>query len=350
MSKISKIDSNFKLNTAMDKKGIKWYSADSEVFSIFGLIRDENGYKRMDSNVAKNTSEGVYELHRMTSGGRIVFETDSPYVAINVKYELLPMGHMTLTGSSGFDLYIEKDGEFRYLRSFVPPVTGTDGYENIVEFPVCGSKKILIHFPLYNNVDELYIGLDENASVNKICPYKDKKPIVFYGSSITQGGCASRPGNNYCSMVSLKMKTDFLCLGFSGSAHGEQEMAEYIANLPMSVFVMDYDYNDVKTPELLRERHYPFYKTVRDKNPDIPIIIMSAPLTEYEQHIESRLVVIDTYNKAKADGDNVYFIDGSQLFAGEFGDCATVDGCHPNDYGFYLMAEAVINVMKTEKL
>ena len=171
MPEINEIDSNFEFKSSMNKDGIRWISADSEIFTIFGLIRDEKGYKRMDSDVAKNTSEGVYLLHRMTSGGRISFETNSPYVAVNIKAELSPLAHMTYMCKFGFDLYIGIDEGFKYYRSFVPPVNRTDGYESIIEFKESGMKKILIHFPLYNDVNELHIGLDDKAIVNKLNPY-----------------------------------------------------------------------------------------------------------------------------------------------------------------------------------
>lgn len=347
MSKISEIDSRLKVESSIHQEGLRWINANSPCFSLFGLLVSEEGYKRMDSDVARQTNDGVYYLHRNTSGGRLIFETDSPFMAISMKAAVpTRFPHMPLTGTSGFDLYQDCGNGFEYWRTFVPPYDFNGQYESLVPLPTDGMRKIMIHFPLYNDVDELYIGLDENAEINPYNPYRDLKPILYYGSSITQGGCASRPGCNYPAIVSMKTGIDFVCLGFSGSAHGEKIMAEYIAKQPMSVFVMDYDHNDCCNGTL-KDKHEDFYRIVREQNPDLPIIIMSAPYSAFDLKDlkDSRNVVYNTYQKAKANGDNVYFIEGMEMFK-DFREFATVDHSHPNDYGFVTMAQAVMEVLE----
>lgn len=346
MAKISDIDKNLEVKGTIDKEGIRWIPVNRDLFAIYGLLCDEQGFRRMDTEVAKQTSPGVSILYSNTAGGRIAMETDSPYVALNMKAELCRMPHMPVVGSAGFDLYLDEGEGFFYFKSFIPNIDDKDGFDSLVELGDKKMRKILIHFPLYSNVDELYMGLDENASLNKLNPYKDKKPVVYYGSSITQGGCASRPGNNYSAIASLKTGVDFTCLGFSGNAHGERVMAEYIASLPMSVFVMDYTYNDASNPEF-QARHAEFYRIIREKNPDLPIVIMTAPYSSQGKSWITRThdCALENYKKAKADGDNVYFVDGNTYLGEEYWDCATVDGCHPNDFGFVKMADAVIQVL-----
>jgi hypothetical protein len=129
-----------------------------------------------------------------------------------------------------------------------------DGYESVIRFETRRKREITINFPLYSSVSALYIGLEENAVVEPSAGYKNKKPMVFYGSSITQGACASRPGNSYANIVSRTLGIDHINLGFSGNAKGEQTMADYIASLDMSVFVYDYDYN-APDPEHLQNTH-----------------------------------------------------------------------------------------------
>lgn len=348
MAKISEIDKNFAVVSEIKKDNISWISSLSDCFTVKGVFYDGENYKRMPKEIAEKVSSGVAYLNNHTSGGRILFETDSPYVALSTKGVTDHMAHMPFTGSKGFDLYLFENGEFIYYKTFTPTCEKTANYENIVEFDGRQKRKIMIHFPLYGGVSELNIGLDGNASVEPLDPYKNGELFVYYGSSITQGGCASRPGNNYPAIVSRKTMADFLCLGFSGNAHGEDEMIDYIANLPMSVFVMDYDHNDLYEPDKLAVRHPKLYNAVRAKHPDIPIIIMSAPWSKAleEKKIISHKVVFKTYENAKKNGDNVYFVDGMNFFSGEYADCATVDGCHPNDYGFVRMAEAVLKVIK----
>lgn len=346
MSDISKIDKNFAVKE-VDENGFKWYDSTEDVFSVFGLWQDEKGYFRVPDDVGEKTSNGVARLARHTCGGRIIFETNTSKIAIDVKGKQDKMAHFPLTGSIGLDIYLDEGNGFEYFMTFVPPFNCENGYKGEIPLRDDRFRKIMIHFPLYAEVNEFLIGVDEKAEIKKCNPYKNEKPVVYYGSSITQGGCVSRPGNHYPAIVSRKLMKDFVCLGFSGNAHGEQSMAEYIASLEMSAFVFDYDHNDMQTPDLLRERHYPFYKTVREKHKDIPIIFMSAPYSKrYDVEKErSRQVVLESYNKAKENGDNVYFIDGMKMFDGEYRDCATVDGVHPNDFGFVKMAEAVLKVM-----
>lgn len=345
---LADIDKNFKIKTTLDREGIRWLNTKTnDVFSTFGIMQENGKYTRMPAEAAKKVSENVSVLANHTAGGRICFETDSPYVAISTKGEFSISTTMTNCGHFGFDLFTDDGDEMRFFGTFIPPVDTKNEYDSIIEFRTPDPRKILIHFPLYTNIDELFIGIDENSEISKFSPYKEELPIIYYGSSITQGGCASRPGNAYQAIVAQQNNTDFINLGFSGSARGERAMAEYIASLPMSVFVLDYDWNDFGTPDILERRHRRFYDIVRAKNPDIPIIIMSSPYDrKYEQWLLiSRDVVRKTYELAKDNGDNVYFIDGFEIF-GRFRDCVTVDSIHPNDFGFVKMAEAVLNTLE----
>lgn len=100
--------------------------------------------------------------------------------------------HMPFTGSSGFDLYLHKNGMQTYFKTFVPPVNMTDGFESVVHFENHDEKDIVINFPLYNDLTDLYIGLQADAAVAEGSKYRFEKPILYYGSSITQG--AAHPG------------------------------------------------------------------------------------------------------------------------------------------------------------
>ncbi|MBO4983237.1 MAG: hypothetical protein J6D23_04195, partial [Clostridia bacterium] len=169
-----------------------------------------------------------------------------------------------------------------------------------------------------------------------------KKPIVYYGHSITQGGCASRPGNSYPSIISRKLNMDFINLGFSGSARGEREMAEYIASLDMELFVYDYDHN-APSWEHLQNTHEAMFKIIRKAHPTLPIIMMtSVSMARFHDNQEKRRQIIyQTYKNALKSGDkNVYFWDGDKEFK-PYVECGTVEGCHPNDYGFVGIASSL---------
>ena len=343
---ISDIDKNFRISADFDTSGFDIYDINQNPFEINGLILphgDEGIYRRMPKKVAEKVSDSVLYLSGNTSGGRVRFKTSSHSVAIfAVMGQVGRMSHFPLTGSSGFDLYA--DGI--YAATFVPPYDMQNGYSSIKRIERDGEKDIVINFPLYSEVKALSIGLDKGASLYAPSGYKIKKPVVYYGSSITQGGCASRPGNSYQAIISRKLGCDYINLGLSGSALAERAIAEYIASLEMSAFVYDYDHN-APTPQFLEQTHKPMFDIIRSAQPKLPIVIVSMPRIYLTDREKERLAIIrSTYETAKAKGDeNVFFIDGSKMMREYSSDSGTVDGSHPNDYGFVGMAECIGNVL-----
>lgn len=349
--RIDEIDQNLKIETDITEPDLVWLNARDVPFAISGVFYDETQgcFVRLPQNIADSVSEGVANLNHHTAGGRVRFRTDSKCIAIKaVMATDYLMSHITLIGQSGFDLYHRlEDGRELFHQVFRPPMGMRTGYESAVM--TSGMlRDYTINFPLYDGVKELYIALKKNAVLEAPTPYKYQKPVVFYGSSITQGGCASRPGNSYQGILTRRLDTEHVNLGFSGSGKAEKEMVEYLAGLDMSVFVCDYDYNCLSA-EYLRQTHWPLYSAVRAANPDLPIIFISAPtvIKEPDNFAERRAAVRATYDRAVAEGDpNVYYIDGAELLAGECWDSCTVDGVHPNDFGFYRMAMRIEKTLK----
>ena len=343
MTDISKIDKNFAVNTKIQKDDIKFYNIDESPFKIYGIFRENEKYRRMPEDVAKNVSRGVYSLHSNTAGGRVRFVTDSAYVAIYAEMDGLgKMPHFAFTGAIGFDMYVDNV----YTKTFVPPIQIESGFESLHDFKTKEKRNITINFPLYSNVKTLYIGLQNDALVSEHADYKTEKPIVYYGSSITQGGCASRPGMSYQSIISRKFDCNYINLGFSGNAKAEDVMIDYVRTLDMSVFVYDYDHN-APNAEHLRNTHEKMFKAIREAHPSLPIIMMPRPkfeLTNAEK--ERRDIIKTTYNNAIAVGDkNVYYISEKELTALCENE-GTVDGAHPTDFGFASMANAASKVLE----
>ena len=349
---IEDLDKNLEVAAKVKAPDLVLYDVRKPPFQIYGLYQPttEPCFKRMPTEVAVTVSKGVRNLHKMTAGGRVRFSTNSPYVVIKaVMPTVSPMQHMPLTGTSGFDLYVDScDGmQSLFYRTFVPPRDMTDGYESKIDLGEAKWRYLTINFPLYNEVSDLYVGIADGAQLGEGAPYRDLPPVVYYGSSITQGGCASRPGNAYTAMVGRFLNVDHVNLGFSGNARAEDTMVAYLSGLKMSAFVSDYDHN-APNVEHLRATHQKMYDAIREKNPDVPYLMLSRPdyLANVQDSIARRQVVIDTYHYAVAKGDrNVYYIDGGAIFRGPFEDCCTVDGTHPNDLGFAKMAEAVCAVL-----
>lgn len=346
MRDISSIDSNFKVGTIPDIEDVKFYDVKNAPFEIYGVFYENGKFRRMPETVAQTVNDGVYGLHTHTAGGRVRFKTDSPYIAIHAEMPSVgKMPHFALTGSAGFDLYVGNEAT-GYAETFIPPFDIQDGYESVIHFGSSEMRDITINFPLYSEVSELYVGVKNGSVISQPEPYNIKKPVIYYGSSITQGGCASRPGLSYESIICRRLNSDYINLGFSGSARGENEIAEYISGLDMSVFVYDYDYN-APTTEHLKKTHERMFKLIRKANPVLPVVLLSRPKFTLTEDEKIRLDIIKTtYQNALLNGDkNVYLIDGRALM--ELAeDEGTVDNCHPNDHGFMSMAKAVGDLLE----
>ena len=312
----------------------------SEIAVITGCASNEE-YIRLPREVIGQVPR-LENLACNTSGIRVRFETDSKNLQIiAANGAVAGYAHMPVSASSGFDIYV--NGVF--VNNVRPELNSTK-IDGTVEISRDKRMNLIdICFPLYNSVTSFLFETDKGALNRK--PVEQKKPILFYGSSITQGGCASRPGNSYVNIAGRLTGRPVINLGFSGNARGDIAVAEYINTLDIDAFVYDYDHNAPDT-EFLKATHEPFFKTIRRVKPDLPVVMMSRPGYEKWRDIAkyNTQVVMTTYMNALSSGDeNVYFIDGRTLFGTEDRDACTVDGTHPNDIGFLRMARSVSAVL-----
>ena len=329
---------------------MKWYDLTDAPLQIHGLaVKEGKKFFRLPEEMMDQVNDRIPRLATYPAGGRIRFRTDSPVIELRHTVTTLPLaGHSAgVIGRSGIACYV--NGILRGTR----PADMTTALLVTRVQKEHEMQDVDIYLPIMNRIMTFKIGVEDGAKVEAPRPYTIETPIVFYGSSITNGAAASHPGNNYVARVARHMDADFINLGFAGAAKGEKIMADYIAGLDMSLFVLDYDHN-APTVEHLENTHYPFYETVRKAQPKLPIIMLSRPNFEgdytdavLQDNICRRAVVRATYDKAKANGDeNVYFIDGETLFGTHERDSCTSDATHPNDLGFYRMAQAVIPVVE----
>ena len=318
----------------------------------------EHKFLRIPEAEVPRVSFGVGELATNTSGVQARFRTDSPVLAIRAKLRYVPFhGKMPVVGSCGFDVYTGTGLAKRFLNA-IGPTSGKQEYGGLCynfrsykgvpyspmadAIPGTGLREVTINFPLYNGVDYVEIGLVPGARLEAPAPFSIEKPIVFYGSSITQGGCVSRPGNHYVLHISRRLDANVACQGYSGNAKGEVVMADIMSRIPMSVFVFDYDHN-APNIEHLKKTHYPFYRYFRERCPDVPIVFASntSPALDMKRWYDRLGVIRETYERAYADGDRrIAFLDGTGIFSEPYYDACTVDGCHPNDLGFFRMADS----------
>ena len=345
--KIDKIDKNFEISADIQREDIEFFDYSDNRFQLYGVLPPDETtefFHRIPVSVAKKTSEGVEWLNNHTAGGRLRFKTNSKYIAIHTEIfdENIKMPHMPFSGSMSFDLYENIDGKEKFVKAFINSEAVFDG---IYDFYNDGMHELTLNFPLYNGVKTLYIGLSKGSTIEKATPYVNEKPIIYYGSSITQGGCASRPGTCYQGYITRRFNTDYINLGFSGSGKAEPAIVEYMSTLPMSMFVLDYDHN-APSPDYLNKTHSYVFNTIRNAHPKIPIIMVSRPdyFNSYNvMDTKERFDIIKrTYDEAKTSGDeNVYIIDGRTFFE-DFPDAeGSVDGCHPTELGFYFMAKKI---------
>ena len=181
---ISKIDKNFKVETKIEREGLTFYDIDEAPFKIYGVFREGDHYVRMPTDAAKSVSERVVSLYMHAAGGRVRFVTNSPYIAISIKLNrAYKMSHFAFTGSVGCDMY----SGTRYIGTVVPPVDVKSEYEGVINTISQDECEYTINMPLYSEVDKMYIGIKEGSVLKAAPDYKAQKPIVYYGSSITQG-------------------------------------------------------------------------------------------------------------------------------------------------------------------
>ena len=354
---------------AAEPKAIEFHNAFEAPFELTGFPwRGPNGeLRRLPMTITGKDLEYARAADTLawhSAGGEVRFQTSSDRIVLRAElYHVGDMNHMTRNGSAGFAFYTDlRPGSSRFQRACglsaaeAQKGKGPDGIGKL-EYTLrlnSGGKPrtVAIYLPLYSGVKKMEIGLEEGSQLQPPLPRKIKDPICFYGSSITQGCSASHPGNLYSTLLCRVLDAPQINMGFSSGAHGEQCVAEAIAGLKLSAFVMDYDHN-ARSVKQLQETHEKFYKTIRAAQPDLPIIIVSGPRDgRVEEYRTRRDIIKATYTRAVAAGDkNVYFVDGIHFYD-QPGmpviprDFTTVDNVHPTDLGFHLMYLRILPELK----
>ncbi len=341
------IDSNFIMET-LNVDDVEWYDAKEDVFTLKGgyYCQEEGRYRRIPSEITLQVNERIEYLATNTAGLVLKFQTNSPFIAVRATLPSVKMP-MNLTSMMmyGFTLFVGEDYESCLIPEYVSfpkeESSSTVSFEAIRRLILRRSKEMNLYFPMMNGCLSLEIGVQKGCTIEKIEP-NNEKPLVFYGSSITNGACASQPGNHYTTLLAKALGKDLLNFGFSGNAKGDKPIVDYIANIDAAAFVLEYDFN--ATVERLRETHLEVYKTIRAKHAKTPIVMFSRAAFEYNtESAERRQIVRDTYDYAKSIGDEfVEFIDGETFYGNKDRFVCSQDTCHPNDIGFYRMYEKIL--------
>ena len=286
-------------------------------------------------------------LGRRCPGARVAFKTDSPTFIVKVVLKTLEVDlGMSIYACQSVQVMVGERKNARHLGVVNPPDYETKVFQK--KFKKSSEmEQVTLYFPRNEQVENIEVTVEEGAQVAEPTPYKYEKPILFYGSSITEGGCCCNSTNAYSAILSRWLDFDFYNLGFSSNAKGELIMADYINTFDLGAFVYDYDHN-APNVEHLANTHKPFFDRIRAAHPDLPILMMTRPAEVYNDEMKARREIVKaTYNAAVAAGDkNVYFIDGETFYGEIDRNLCAVDDCHPNDLGFFRMASVIRPVLE----
>lgn len=331
-----------------------WY--DVELLGLEGKAFEDtlSYYDRLPERAKGVVRDAVWNLSRHSAGMCVRFETDATtiFARWTLTSERLAMPHMPAVGVSGLDLYVRADdGRWRWLAAGRPEKFPTNTAQLVSGIPE-GKREYLLYLPLYNGVSQVEIGIPEGSVITTPQPRPEghQKPIVFYGTSITHGACASRPGMVHTAILGRRFDRPVINLGFSGNGQMEVEVAEPMAEIDAAAFVVDCLPN-ISGPQVI-ERTAAVVKTLREAHPDTPIVLVEDRTyadsflvsSKRKRNLDSRAALRAEYEKLVAAGDeNLYYITGEELL-GDDGE-GTADSSHPTDLGFMRQADAFADVL-----
>lgn len=320
---------------------------DAAQFPLLGKVSSETGarYERLPDSIREKTRPPVWALGKNTAGLALRFRSNSTQIAAKwVLYEDRIMNHMTPTGIKGLDLYCLEKDEWVFVNSGRP--SGRENEALIVSNMEGKEREFMLFLPLYDGITALEIGVDSTAFIGQPLvqlPVRTK-PVVCYGTSILQGGCASRAGMAHTNILSRWLNREFINLGFSGHGQLDYEIAELMTGSDASLFVLDFMPNvDV---EQIQEKTAKFYAILRSKSPDVPILFVENPIFPQSKYdLDMHLVIMnknralrEVFNQLKKDGaENIWLIASEDMIGKD--NEATVDGIHFTDLGFMRYAK-----------
>lgn len=323
---------------------LHWHDVESWGVEGKGWGETLRYFDRLPSKAKDLVRKPVWQLSRHSAGMCVHFNTDAQ--EISVKYLLrsdrLAMPHMPATGVSGLDLYIQDTyGKWRWCAILQPRGQAID--QKIATNLPAGTKKFKLYLPLYNGVERLSIGVPTDSTFEAIAP-RSQKSILFYGTSILHGACASRPGMAFPAILGRRFNEPTINLGFSGNGRMEAEVASLISEIEAKAFCIDCLPN--MNGEQVLERAPILVKTLREKHPSTPILLVEDRMNDnaaYREgrvahHLANRSALQEVYLKSKSEGiPELYYLTGD-MHLGTDGD-GTTDGSHPNDLGMVRYAD-----------
>ena len=331
--------------------GLAWYDVEQWGVEGRGWSETKRYFDRLPAKAEGVVRPPVWSLSRHSAGMAVQFRTDA--AEIHARYELLSaslgMSHMPPTGVSGLDLYAQDDqGRWRWLGVSRPSAQTVKA--KLASGIAPGRRAYMAYLPLYNGVESLEIGVPADAAFEPLAPRVDK-PIVYYGTSIAHGACASRPGMAFPAILGRRLDRPVINLGFSGNGRMDPEVVELMAELDAAVYCIDCLPN-MQGPQVA-ERTEPLVRTLRKARPTAPIVLIEDRTyantwllpDRRERHTAARAALKAAYDKLKGEGvEGLYYVEGEHLLGDD--DEATTDSSHPSDLGMMRMADALDPVLR----
>ncbi len=333
-------------DSAADSAAVQWHDVRDWGVEGRGFADTEKYFDRLPARAKGVVRDAVWNLSRHSAGMLVRFRTDAREIQVDhsVTSPSLAMPHMPATGVSGLDLYAkDEQGNWKWVAVCKP--TAQHMKTTLVSGLRPGTRDYSIYLPLYNGTESLKIGVAASNQFEPIAP-RDAKPIVFYGTSITHGACASRPGMPHPSILGRRLDRPVINLGFSGNGKLEKEVGQFLVELDPAVYVLDCLPNMVAAE--ISERTEPMVKQLRDAHPDVPIVLVEDRSYSGSWLLESQETRNQTSREAfkaayrrllDAGTEKLFYVDGESLLAENRDD--TTDGSHPSDLGFFNQANAI---------
>ena len=297
-------------------------------------------WSRLPSRAKDKVTPEVWSLSNWSAGLALRFTCSAPKFRVNwsLKSPRLAWPHFPATNVSGIDVYAWRGAAkgWRYAKCQKVWSQRT----NEMEVALGPNVPVMIYLPTYNGISDIRIGVPKGAKITAVAerPEGHRKPLVVYGTSITEGACASRPGMGYAMILARDLDLELVNLGFAGAARQEPAMADLIGEIDAACYVVDCLHNmDLK---MVKERFEPFLRRLHGRRPDVPIVTADA-CTAWMRPSAKDLFCRETVRKLKAEDpkfwSNLRHLPCEEMYPDD-GD-PSVDGCHPNDWGMKFVAK-----------
>jgi hypothetical protein len=327
---------------------LHWHDAGELTLDGRGWKDAPGPYDRLPPRAEGRVHELDWRFAKHSAGMVVRFVTDA--AAIGARWLLkstdVAMAHMPSTGVSGVDLYVRTGERWSWLAALRPgTLLGAGNEQRLVIGLSPAAREYSLYLPLYNGVTSVEVGIPAGASITAAPARRGPaKPLVFYGTSIPQGGCVSRPGMAYPSIVGRRLDAVTINLGFSGSGRCEPAMVDLLVELDAEVFIVDSLVN--MEPGIVGERMAHLIDVFQRKRPRTPLVLVEEAVHPF---VYARAATLQTprsatlqrvFNeKSRRPGGRLYLVRGDMLL-GDDGE-ATVDGIHPTDLGALRMADVL---------